>query len=206
MPSLEVGSSYMRKSDEETIRTFICIEIPTSIKQRIEALQRSLQRTDAQVSWVKVSNIHLTLKFLGDVVASRIERLNGAVERGARAISQFEIEVGGAGCFPSSRSPRVVWIGLTHVSETLARLHERIEDELAAEGFDRESREFSPHLTIGRVRAPHNARQLADALVSSGFGPECFRATEIIVMRSDLKPTGAVYSPLAIIKLAEHVA
>ena len=192
----------MSRSDDEIIRTFVCIDISASIRERIGALQRSLQRGGAQASWVKPSNIHLTLKFLGGVSQSQITRLNGAVERAAASISPFRVTVGGVGCFPSAHSPRVLWVGLTDVPEPLARLHARIEDEMAGEGFPREAKTFSPHLTIARLRAPRNARQLADALMASGFEAESFGATEVLVMRSDLKPNGAVYTPQAVIKLA----
>jgi len=185
----------------DTIRTFIAVEIPESIKSRIERLQEPLRKIEAKVSWSKPSNIHLTLKFLGGVEASRIERVSKAVERAASGISPFDLEVGGTGCFPSARSPRVLWVGLPDVSEALKQLYSNIETELDREGFPREKRRFSPHLTIGRVRAQHNAARVAEALIASGFEPETFKATEVIVMRSDLKPTGSIYTRQAVIKL-----
>jgi 2'-5' RNA ligase len=190
------------RRDTNLIRTFVCIEIPQSIKERIDALQRTLRRTDAQVSWTKPSNIHLTLKFLGGVAPARIERVGKAVERAASGIHHFEIEVSGAGCFPSPRSPRVLWIGSPHAPEQLKQLYANIEDELADEGFAREKRKFSPHLTIGRMRNPKNSASIAEALMAEGFAPERFKATEVIVMRSQLKPTGSIYTPQATIKLA----
>ena len=196
-----MGESRDSQKAGDSIRTFICIEIPDRIKERIAELQRELRRTDAQVSWAKPSNIHLTIKFLGDVTRPRIERVIHAVERAASSIAAFEVEVGGAGCFPSPRSPRVLWIGLTGLPDLLKQLHASIEDELYGEGFPRESKRFSPHLTIGRVRAPKNANRLAEELLATGFEPEKFPAREIIVMRSDLKPTGSVYTPQAVIQL-----
>src|SRR5205085_5310940 len=90
------------------IRTFVCVEVPQGVKARVEALQRSLRRGDAPVSWVKRSNIHLTIKFLGDVAASRLDDVRRAVERACQTVSPFEVTVEGAGCFPSARSPRVL--------------------------------------------------------------------------------------------------
>jgi 2'-5' RNA ligase len=184
------------------VRTFICIEIPESVKSRIGRLQETLRQIDAQVSWARPSNIHLTLKFLGGVEASRIERVSKALERAANGISPFEVEVGGAGCFPSPRSPRVFWIGFSNVPELLQQLFSNIEDELAREGFEREKRKFSPHLTIGRIRTPNNAARVAEALIAAGFEPEAFIATEVILMRSDLKPSGSIYTPQAVIQLS----
>lgn len=186
----------------DVVRTFICIEIPESIKEQIDHLQNTLKAIDAQVSWTKPSNIHLTLKFLGDVEATRIQKVIDAVERAAAGINRFEIEVSGAGCFPSARSPRVLWIGFSELPDALKQLHARVEDEFARERFAREKRKFSPHLTIGRLRGPKNAPQLAEALIASGFKPQTFKATEVIVMRSDLKPTGSIYTPQAVINLA----
>lgn len=190
------------RPDTNLIRTFICVEIPSSIKERIDSLQKILRQIDAQVSWTKPSNIHLTLKFLGGVEPSRIHRIAKAIERAASSIVPFEIEVSGAGCFPSPRSPRVLWIGLPQASEQLKQLYANIEDELAGEGFARENRKFSPHLTIGRPRDPKNSARVAEALIAAGFAPESFEATEVIVMGSQLNPTGSIYTPQAIIKLA----
>jgi RNA 2',3'-cyclic 3'-phosphodiesterase len=198
-----MSKKHLARDNEPTdlIRTFICIEIPQSIKERINRLQEILRQIDAQISWTKPSNIHLTLKFLGGVEATRIERVKKALERAANGISPFEVEVGRAGCFPSPRSPRVLWVGFSNLPERLQQLYSNIEDELAREGFEREKRKFSPHLTIARIRPPHNAARVADALIASGFATERFRATAVIVMRSDLKPAGSIYAPQAIIEL-----
>jgi len=187
---------------KDTVRTFICIEIPDSISERIGSLQTQLKAIDAPVSWTKPSNIHLTLKFLGAVEATRIQNVARAVHRAAVGINTFEIEISGAGCFPSTRSPRVLWIGLPEGPDALKQLHSNLEAELEREGFAREKRKFSPHLTLGRLRGPKNAAQLAEALIESGFSAEAFKATQVIVMRSDLSPTGSTYTPQAVIKLA----
>src|SRR3982751_484447 len=113
----------------DRIRTFISIEIPGAIKARIESLQQRLRLQDAQISWTRPAGIHLTIKFLGDVRAARIESVREAVERAASSSAEFEIEVGGAGCFPSPRNPRVLWVGLTAVPVALNELHEAVESE-----------------------------------------------------------------------------
>ena len=190
------------KEPTDVIRTFICIEIPQSIKERIHTLQEILRQIDAQISWTKPSNIHLTLKFLGGVEAARIERVKKALERAASGIGPFEVEVSGSGCFPSARNPRVLWVGFSNVPERLQQLYSNLEDELAREGLEREKRKFSPHLTIGRIRTPHNAARVAEALTAAGFESETFTATEVILMRSDLKPTGSIYTPQAVLGLS----
>lgn len=198
------ASDRAERGRKDSIRAFICIEVPRSIKERIEVLQHSLKRNDAQISWVKPSNIHLTIKFLGDVPTSRIEAVRRAVERASQPVSQFEIEIGGTGCFPSPRSPRVLWVGLSHLPDELKRLNANVENELAREGFPREQKRFSPHLTIGRVRNQLNALKTAEELIATGFELEAFRAAEVILMRSDLNSAGAIYTPQAVIKLSEQ--
>lgn len=187
---------------QAAIRTFICIEIPPSVKSRLEELQRALRQPDAQISWVKPANIHLTIKFLGETAAAKIDTVRRAVERATESVRAFEIEVGGAGCFPAPRNPRVLWVGLSRVPEVLSQLHARLEGELARHGFPRESKRFAPHLTIGRARNPNRARPTAEALIARGFAPIAFQASEIIVMRSDLSPSGSIYTPQAVINLS----
>jgi 2'-5' RNA ligase len=95
-----------------------------------------------------------------------------------------------------------LWIGFSELPDALKQLYANLEDELAREGFAREKRKFSPHLTIGRLRGPKNAAHLAEALIASGFNAEAFKANEVIIMRSDLKPTGSIYTAQAVINLA----
>src|SRR5262249_27662782 len=183
------------------VRTFICIDIPGSIKTRIEDLQRGLKQIDAPVSWVKPSNIHLTLKFLGAVEEGRIARVCEAASRAAQSTGPIAITIAGAGCFPSARSPRVLSIGLKEIPADLKTLYDAMEKEIADCGFSRERRRLGPHLSIGRLRSQHNGRLLSEALVSTGFEPESFEAREIIVMRSNLNPKGSIYPPLAVLPL-----
>lgn len=133
--------------------------------------------------------------------ASKIAGICSAVENAIQGQGIFSIEMSGTGCFPSARNPRVLWIGVGSPSDTLKHLQASIETSLEAVGFAGDPRPFSPHLTLGRVKSQRNARRLAQALTEEGFAKRSFQASEIIVMRSDLKATGAVYSPLAIIPL-----
>ena len=192
-----------KKETRDAIRTFICIEIPGPIKDRIGVLQGALKGPDTRVSWVKPDNIHLTLKFLGDVPASRTDAVYQSVDRAAQSVRTFKIELGGAGCFPSVRSPRILWVGLKKLPDELLRLHGNIEDELAREGFPRDQKRFAPHLTIGRIRSSRGASEAADRLILKGFEAEDFTASEVIVMRSDLNPRGSIYTRLAMTRLVE---
>jgi RNA 2',3'-cyclic 3'-phosphodiesterase len=188
-------------SHKGAIRTFICIDLPESIKERIEKLQGALRQIDAPVSWVKPANIHVTVKFLGDVRQAEIPLVAAACKRATGSCSPFQVTVGSTGCFPSPRNPSVLWIGISQMSDALMRLRNAIEEELAREGFTREAKKFKPHLTIARLRNPRTAKQVADAFMTCGFADESFPATEVIVMRSDLSPQGSLYTPQAVIPL-----
>lgn len=188
----------------EMIRTFICIEVPPSIQARIDELQRALRRKDVPISWVKPANIHLTIKFLGDLTAAAIASVGQAVERACQAIMPFDITVDGTGGFPSAKSPRVLWVGLSPLPDELRKLHSNIEAELEREGFAREAKRFAPHLTIGRVRDSFKARQTIEEMLTAGFAAETFRVTEVIVMRSELHPSGSIYTPQSVVHLSSH--
>src|SRR5262249_28835571 len=143
-----------RRAPGESFRTFICIEIPESIKARIETLQAGLRSMGASISWTRSPNIHITIKFLGEVAVSKMAALQQAAERACAPVESFNLTVAGTGCFPSPRNARVLWVGLQPLPEELNRLQSGIENELEGIGFARESKRFSPHLTIGRVREP----------------------------------------------------
>jgi 2'-5' RNA ligase len=193
------------KENPDNFRTFICIELPDRIRLAIAALQSQLKPDRSQISWVKPSNIHLTLKFLGNVPVRRVTDVIHAVTRAATVVAPFEIIVGGTGCFPTAHNPRVLWVGLAVLPEPLTRLYDAIESELAAHGYARESRKFSPHLTIARIREPRGGRELTGELIARGFENQAFDAHEVIVMRSEPKPTGAVYTPLAAAPLRSEI-
>jgi 2'-5' RNA ligase len=186
-----------------TVRTFICVDLPETLKERIDMLEGSLRKIDAQVSWVRAANVHLTIKFLGEVGLSRLEHVVEVVHSAAAAVTPFELELGSTGCFPSQRNPRVLWVGLAETPRGMTDLYESIENGLAAHGFPREAKSFNPHLTIGRVRSPRNGQLLAEKLIQTGFVAERFTVREVIVMRSDLSPAGSIYTSLSVARLGQ---
>ena len=185
----------------EMLRTFICIELPNTLKSRLEALVAEVRaRCRESVNWVKPSNIHLTLRFLGDITLDRQADARASVERATAGIQPFTLTATETGAFPNSRNARVLWIGIRNADAHLIPLQKRLEKELEAAGFGKEDKPFSPHLTIGRARHG-KASGAAEALSQIGFDDETFRVEEIIVMRSELKPSGAVYTRLATVRL-----
>jgi 2'-5' RNA ligase len=181
----------------DLIRSFIAIEVPPALKSKLVELQRELRRTDADVGWVRPEGIHLTLKFLGSIHQEDVEGISRAIGPVLSSWNPFEVRIQGMGGFPSSRNPRVIWVGLDRGKDTLQSLQQAIEKKMAELSFPAEERPFSPHLTLGRVRSSRGKGSLSQA-IDKHRGVEIgnFRASEVFLFRSELKPTGAVYTKL----------
>lgn len=178
------------------MRTFVAVELPAEIKNQIATLQAELKRIPAQVSWVKPGNIHITLKFLGEVGEDKIGEVFSATEAGCQGVKKFKISLKGVGGFPNLRRPRVIWVGTRNGEKELTELQSRVETELEKKGFPKEERKFTPHFTIGRVRVPQGVEKLTQAVERIEFSTPEFEVNEVIVMQSQLNPTGAIYTPL----------
>jgi len=179
------------------IRSFIAVAMDEGIIARLAALQQELRRAEAPVSWVRPEGMHLTLKFLGNVPEGQIPRIGDALQGVTAARAPFRICVEGAGAFPNLRRPRVVWADVREGREALIELAAAVDAALAGLGFPPEDRPFSPHLTLGRVKAPNHLEHLAALIqshVDDRFGE--MTAREVILFRSELSPNGAKYTPL----------
>jgi 2'-5' RNA ligase len=178
------------------IRTFIAVDIPSQSKEKIAALQRELQAFPGRVSWTRAEGIHVTLKFLGNVEGNRIDAIAQAVSRAVAGKPRPKLRVSGTGAFPNWRNPRVLWVGLVDEGDMLRDIQAAVERELEGLGFPREERPFVPHLTLARVKVPASVSAMVAHLRETRFEADPFEATEVLVMRSDLKPDGAEYTPL----------
>jgi 2'-5' RNA ligase len=180
-------------------RVFCAVELPPDVRERMaEHIARLRdQAPHVRASWDRAEKLHITLKFLGEIEQSRVEALTGAAARAAESVPGFELSVEGAGAFPPRGLPRVLWLGIRDPSGGLAQLQHRLEDECAHSGFPREQRPFHPHLTIARLRSPEGARRLATLHQQMGFEAQTFDVTKLIVMRSELLPTGARHTELS---------
>lgn len=180
-------------------RVFCAIEIPAQTRKRllshIEKLQSLVPAVRA--SWSRESNIHLTLKFLGETPQHLVEKFDTAVSRTVQGIPPFPILISGSGVFPSPRDPRVLWVGISDPDGQLANLHSRIEAECEEEGFAREARRFHPHLTLARLRAREGAREIARAHEELQFATEQITASEVLLIRSELSSKGSKYSTIS---------
>jgi len=189
----------------EKIRSFIAIEVPPELKARLEELQRELRRTDADVKWVRPEGIHLTLKFLGSILREDIEKISMAIGPVISGFEPFEIRLFGMGSFPTSRNPRVIWVGVDRGKEEVSSLQRAIEDKMAKLSFPSENRPFSPHLTLGRVRSGRGKLMLSQAIeANKEVEVGTFWARKVFLYQSELKPSGAVYTKLKELGMKEN--
>ncbi len=182
-----------------TYRLFVALEPPELVRRRLEEMVGELRRLGGsaarEVRWVAPGNVHLTLHFLGNAPEERLEEVKAAVAAAAAAARPLLLEVRGAGGFPNTRRPRVVWAGLAGDVAPIGPLVKDLGARLAPLGFPPEERPFSPHLTLGRARdgAPGLAGALA-AVKEVEVGT--WRAGELVLFRSHLSPKGPTYEAL----------
>jgi 2'-5' RNA ligase len=187
------------QTQETSWRMFCALELPESLRSRIrEHAQRVREAVpEATASWSRPDNIHLTVKFFGNVDQAKILGISAAAERAVKGFSAPQIVVGGTGVFPKPNRPQVLWIGIHDPSGTLSKLQQRLEDEFAREGFPKEHRAFRPHLTIARIRKPQYANLLAEAQLQTEFAAVEVTLNELVVFRSELSPKGSKYTAVS---------
>lgn len=194
----------------ERLRVFVALPLADDLLARLTELQGRLRVTlpDRAVRWVRAHQIHLTLRFLGDVATDQIEPLGSALRAAVSGAPGLRLQVGGLGVFPNARRPRVVWVGLEGELESLARLQQQVAAACAGFVPDEDQQRFKPHLTLGRVndRLPGNARAVADALPGWRFDEQLpWLADEVRLVRSRLQPGGSVYEDLACFPLGPSI-
>lgn len=184
----------------KVIRCFVAMELPLEVQAELAQTVARLKSTGADVKWVEPENVHLTLKFLGEVPHPKVLQLGISLAAlcQRRAIVS---RLGGLGAFPVLHRPRVIWAGLDMGLDDLGDLHQAVEDMMADLGFQREEREFFPHLTLGRVRSNRNAAELANLITTVRPQPMEFIFGTLILMKSTLTPEGPLYQPLQTIEL-----
>ena len=193
------GEINQAEANHERWRVFCAVELPPEVRARASDHATLLRErsTEVRASWPRADNLHLTLKFLGEIAQARVEALSNAVTRAARSIQPFDLTLEGAGAFPPRGSPRVLWLGINDSSGELIRLQSQLEDECEAAGFVREERPFHPHLTLARIRAPQGAGRLASIHQEMGFEAMEFPVTELVVLQSHLGAKGSRYTEIS---------
>lgn len=180
-------------------RMFCAFELPQTLRRSIgDHAQRVREAVpDAAASWSRPENIHLTMKFFGNVDHARVPAISAAATRVVKEFLPIQIEVGKTGVFPRPSRPQVLWIGIDDRSGALLKLQQRLEDEFALEGFAKEDRAFRPHLTIARIRRPQNANRLAQIHLDLQFSNVAIRLDELILFRSELSSKGSKYTSVS---------
>jgi RNA 2',3'-cyclic 3'-phosphodiesterase len=187
------------------IRTFVAIELPAPVLEALAGVQQALARLPLRLAGP--AGLHLTLAFIGEIPAARVPEVVAAVQQGCAGVAPFALRAEGLGMFPNARAPRVIWAGVQGdpaAMTALTGMRERIVQQLTALGLQIDRR-FDPHLTLARVGdrvSPADRAQIgATAQALPPLQPVTFTITRVAIMRSDLRPGGAMYTPLALVAL-----
>jgi len=181
------------------MRTFIAIELPSEIKDSLSRLQEELKASNADVKWVEPNNIHLTLKFLGEIDDKKIEKITKIIDDTAREKNKFQMHISSLGTFPKIDFPRVIWVGVDTGDKETKGIADELEEKIAKIGIPKEDRPFSSHITIGRTRSSLNREKLVQDLKNKAeLGGEKleFYVTKITLFKSTLTPHGPIYEVL----------
>jgi 2'-5' RNA ligase len=177
------------------MRVFLAVELSSTVRERIAALQYEWKPRIQSARWVRPENLHLTLRFLGEVTPSAVSALIETLPPSVRGCRPFGFSLRGGGCFPNVKRPRVAWVGVDPVPEELGRVKRAVDEVVRELGFPPDGRGFEPHLTIARFKTSPNAeksaRPLVAALAELDFGET--RVSEIVLFESRLSAAGASY-------------
>ena len=190
------------------LRLFVATPAPEAVSEAATVMIDRL-RPFGDVRWATPERLHLTLKFLGSTPEEKLSSVQEELERIANNCLQFAVRLDGIGAFPSTRRPQTIWYGLGVDVTGLTDLAAKIDSAMEPLGFERERRPYRPHLTLGRVRSPRGLRELAAELekcaakASEPSNSIEWRIDAIALMRSDLKPTGPIYTELSHFFLAK---
>ncbi len=187
----------------QQLRLFWAVNLPLGVKMKLAGLQAYLRTSPVDVKWVEQQNLHLTVKFLGDVESSRVSEITRAVNKVAAGTGGFQLELSGIGFFPGTRRPRVIWVGVQGEVHKFRMLHKRVEECLVALGWELDSQSFAPHLTLGRLRTPRSGEVLVNKAddVCANWSAGGITVSGIDLMKSQLTPKGPIYRVLESIKL-----
>jgi len=201
-----VGPCSFLLQGNSPVRTFVAIEIDDEVKDRIQHLRDRLEDAGADVRWVRREHTHLTLKFIGEIDEARSDEIAQALARAAASVEPFEIRVADVGTFPRRR-PTVLWVGVEDESGSLSELHRAVDRALGEQGIEKESRKFTAHITLGRIRSGRNIRKLLDILqAETGMEFGTVNVESLTFFASTLTPDGPIHTPLATAGLGKQDA
>lgn len=189
----------------ERIRSFIAIHLDETVRKAVGSEVEQLKPLARSVSWVPAQNLHLTLKFLGELQPDALETVKEGLIEGVSEAAPFTLAFHGLGAFPGLARPRVIWVGVVQGGRECQALQARVDAALARRGFPKEARPYTPHLTIGRVRDPRGLTALQQAITQDArkeFGGQS--VSSISLTRSDLNPAGALYTELCTVSFSNR--
>ena len=181
---------------EKLIRTFIAIDTPETVTKVALSLHSSVKVNPKAVRWVRKENIHITLRYIGPTAPGEVEKINHLLSEIVGLNSDFSLNVFGTGCFPKKERPRILWLSIDGDVAKLKLLVEMINSEMDQLGYPQEERDYSPHITIGRIRYPQKITPDVTDFLSAQYEPISWNIPKIILYQSELLPSGAIYSIL----------
>ena len=186
-------------NDEKAIRAFLAVDPPEEIFREIIGIQERLKKTiKGDIRWVRPEGIHLTLKFFGYVYQSDVANISLVVKNNVADMKTLMLNVRNVGAFPTTTRPRVLWLGIDGDTDPLISLQAEMDTGFQEYGFKKEDRPFRPHLTLARVKEPKGLIGLAEAVKKNGdYVAGSFSVSGLTLFKSDLKPTGAIYTKLS---------
>lgn len=182
------------------VRAFVAVKLPDEVIEFLRQVQSGLKKEGLDikdVKWVRPENIHLTLKFLGDIKSSEIDAIGSAIKAAAAPFPPLALSASGLGAFPGVKRPRVLWSGVGGDLEALSSLHARLDEALSTVGIEKETKKFKGHLTLARIKGRVKPEIIIDAV--SRYGNKAspvFTAESLYLIKSDLKPSGPLYTDL----------
>lgn len=179
-------------------RIFVAVDISDEARRTVAGYISDVKSKfpNIKVGWDRPEKLHLTLKFLGDTDENQLEKLKEITGKIAGQITNYKLQISETGVFPSPRKARVLWLGVQGDIEELQKINSILETGCEKIGFKKENRIYKPHLTIGRIREPHKARNLAKTHLENKIEPVSFEVSEIVIYESKLQPTGSIYTKI----------
>ncbi len=179
------------------MRLFIAVKLSPGITQELFTCIETLKKADSSTKWVKSENIHLTLKFLGETPSELEPVLSSHLQKAALLTPLFDFRIAKLGAFPSTRTPKLVWAGITEGSGYLIKLAGLIDETFAGIGYKREEKPFTPHITLGRLSSAKKLEALRKTIEQYEFMEAVQTVKSIHLMRSELTKAGPIYTSLS---------
>lgn len=184
---------------QDTKRIFIAAELSNVVQGKLDKAQNMLRDCSLDIKWVEQENFHITIKFLGDLNKTQIMEVKNQIETVANNSSPFEIIINGLGAFPDVKYPKVIWAGVEKNQEQLINVQQAVENRMVKLGFEAEKHDYTPHITLGRVRKKEkNYELISEKIKKFPFDIKAHQIVDAItIMKSKLTPQGPIYSSVA---------